>query len=74
MTPPEEFLLWILPVWSERPQILAQFIFDIDNLSPGSLEPKGCPQNKLEYDCWKMGKNPKIQKKVFLLCYKVAIS
>ena len=29
-----------LPDWSERPQILAQFIYDIENLGPGSLVPK----------------------------------
>ena len=43
--------------WSERPQILVQFIFDIENLWDGSLEPKGCPKKNLEHDFWSKGLN-----------------
>ena len=43
----EACLLWSLPDWSEWPQILAQFIFGIENLGLGSLEPKGCSKKKI---------------------------
>ena len=61
MATPKAFMLWCLLDWSEGPQILAQFLFDIEKGSPESLEPKGCLKINLKHDFWTRGQNPNVQ-------------
>ena len=57
MATPKAFMLWCLLNWSERPQILVQFLFDSDKGYSEFLEPKGCLTKNLKHDFWTRGQN-----------------